>query len=97
MNLFTSIVRTLVPLLAGWVITLLTGLGLTVDSATVAGGITVAVAGAYYVAFRVVERLAARRSMPWLRTAAGLLLGYAKPPRYESTDDVEALIRASRT
>ncbi len=94
--MFPSIMRTLVPLLAGWVLTLLTGLGLTVDSGTVAGGITVAVAAAYYIAFRVAERVAERLRVPWLRTAAGLALGYAKPPRYEATDDVEALIRASR-
>lgn len=95
--MFPSIMRTLVPMLAGWVITLLTGLGLTVDSGTVAGGITVVVAGAYYIVFRVAERVAERLRVPWLRTAAGLALGYATPPRYKSTDDVEALIRASRT
>lgn len=97
MNLFASIMRTLVPLLAGWVLTLLTGLGLSADSGTVAGGITIAVAAAYYIAFRVTERVAERLRVPWMRTAAGLALGYARPPQYTPTDDVEALIRASRT
>lgn len=95
--LLPSILRTVVPLLAGWAITVLSGLGLEADSATVAGGVTVAIAAAYYLVFRVVERLAERlRGPAWLRTTSGLLLGYARPPRYESTDDVQALIRASR-
>lgn len=94
--MFPSIMRTFVPLLAGWVLTFLTGLGLTVDSGTVAGGITIAVAAAYYVVFRVAERVAERLRVPWLRTAAGLALGYARPPRYTPTDSVEALIRSSR-
>lgn len=96
--LFPSVLRTVVPLLAGWAITALSGLGLDADSTTVAGGATVAVSGAYYLVFRVVERATEKFGGPvWLRTASGLLLGYARPPRYESTDDVKALIRASRS
>lgn len=96
--LLPSILRTVVPLLAGWAITTLSGLGLDADSTAVAGGTTVAVSSVYYVAFRLVERLAEKLGRPiWLRTTAGLLLGYARPPRYKSTDDVEALIRASRS
>ncbi|MER5601529.1 hypothetical protein [Streptomyces sp. NPDC002265] len=95
--LFPSVLRTVVPLLAGWAITVLTGLGLQADSATVAGGVTVAVAAVYYLAFRVIERLTEKLHGPaWLTMVAGLLLGYARPPRYESTDDVEVLLRASR-
>lgn len=94
--MFPSIMRTLVPLFVGWVLTLLTGLGLTADSNSVVGGITIAVAAAYYIAFRVAERVAERLRVPWLRTAAGLALGYARPPQYTPTDDVEALIRSSR-
>src|SRR3954470_1688258 len=96
--LLPSILRTVVPLLAGWVITVLSGLGLASDSTTVSGGITVAVAAVYYLVFRVAERVAEKLGGPaWVRAAAGLLLGYAKPPGYESTDDVTALVRASRS
>jgi hypothetical protein len=96
--LLPSILRTVVPLLAGWAITVLTGLGLHADSTAVAGGVTVAVAAGYYLVFRVVERLAEKwRGPVWLLTVVGLLLGYARPPRYESTDDVAALVRASRS
>jgi hypothetical protein len=95
--LLPSILRTIVPLLAGWAITVLSGLGLSADSTTVSGGITVAVAAVYYLAFRIVERLTEKLGGPaWVRAAAGLLLGYAKPPRYEATDDIAALVRASR-
>jgi hypothetical protein len=95
--LLPSILRTVVPLLAGWAITVLTGLGLDADSTAVTGGVTAAVAAAYYITFRVTERLVERlRGPAWLGTVAGLLLGYARPPRYESTDDLGALIRASR-
>jgi hypothetical protein len=95
--LLPSILRTVVPLLAGWAITVLSGIGLSADSTAVAGGVTVAVAAVYYLAFRVIERLTEKfRGPAWLMMAVGLLLGYARPPRYESTDDVAALIRASR-
>ncbi|WP_281155177.1 hypothetical protein [Streptomyces sp. HYC2] len=95
--LFPSALRTLVPMLAGWAITVLSGLGLHADSTTVAGGITVAVAACYYLLFRIVERLAEKMGGPaWLLLMVGLLLGYARPPQYESGDDIEALIRASR-
>ncbi|MFG2307676.1 hypothetical protein ACGFS9_03135 [Streptomyces sp. NPDC048566] len=94
--LLPSILRTVVPLLAGWALTVLTGLGLHADSTAVAGGVTIAVAAAYYLAFRILERIGEKISVPWLATLAGLLLGYARPPRYEPTDDVGALIRASR-
>ncbi|MFJ2110646.1 hypothetical protein ACIOEX_01735 [Streptomyces sp. NPDC087850] len=96
MSLFPSVLRTVVPLLAGWALTVLTGLGLNADSTTVASGVTIAVSATYYLLFRLIERAAEYLDMPWFRAAAGVLLGYARPPRYESTDDVEALIRASR-
>ncbi len=94
--LLPSILRTVVPLLAGWAITVLSGLGLSADSTAVAGGVTVATAAVYYLLFRLAERAAEHLGVPWLRAAAGVALGYARPPRYESTDDVAALIRASR-
>ncbi|MBN0043129.1 hypothetical protein JS756_03165 [Streptomyces actuosus] len=94
--LLPSILRTVVPLLAGWAVTVLSGLGLHADSTAVAGGVTVAVAAAYYLLFRLVERAAEHLSIPWLQAAAGVALGYARPPRYESTDEIAALVRASR-
>jgi hypothetical protein len=83
--LLPSILRTVVPLLAGWAITVLSGLGLTADSAAIAGGVTAAVTAAYYLTFRLVERAVEKLDGPgWVRVAAGLLLGYARPPQYQT-------------
>ncbi|MER6557859.1 hypothetical protein ABT300_08840 [Streptomyces sp. NPDC001027] len=96
-SLFPSVLRTVVPLVAGWIIVALTGLGFSVGSDTVQSAITLAVAGAYYLVFRLVERLVEKAGgPPWLKGAAGALLGYAQPPRYRSSDDVAELIRQSR-
>jgi hypothetical protein len=97
-SLFPSLLRTVVPLVAGWIIVALTGLGFTLDSDTAKSAVTLAVAGAYYLLFRVLERAAEKFGGPvWLKGAVGALLGYARPPRYTSTDDVADLIRQSRT
>jgi hypothetical protein len=93
-----SVLRTLVPLLAGWIIVALTGLGFTLDSDTAQAAVALAVAAAYYLVFRLVERAAEKFGGPlWLKGAVGMLLGYARPPRYTPTDDVGELIRQSRT
>ncbi|MFF4179738.1 hypothetical protein [Streptomyces sp. NPDC001750] len=92
-----SVFRTLVPLLAGWIIVALTGLGFSVDSGSVRTAVAFAVAAAYYLLFRFVERAVEKLGGPaWLKGAAGALLGYARPPQYTSTDDVAELIRQSR-
>ncbi|MFG2837019.1 hypothetical protein ACGFYE_18690 [Streptomyces zaomyceticus] len=85
MNLLASILRTVVPLLAGWVLTVTGALGIEVDSVAVAGGITAAVTLAYYVLLRLGEVLAARIGWEPGRLVAGLLLGWARPPQYEKS------------
>ncbi|WP_019061673.1 hypothetical protein [Streptomyces prunicolor] len=95
--LLPSILRTVVPLVAGWIIVALTHLGFTLDSNTAQAAVTLAVAGAYYLVFRLVERTAEKFGGPvWLKGAVGALLGYARPPRYKATDDVAELVRQSR-
>ncbi|MFF6801162.1 hypothetical protein [Streptomyces sp. NPDC012616] len=97
-SLFPSVMRTVVPLVAGWIIVALTGLGFSVDSHTAQTAIAFAVAGAYYLVFRLVERAAEKFHGPaWVKGAAGALLGYARPPRYKSTDDVGDLLRQARS
>ncbi|MBA4865901.1 hypothetical protein H1V43_32065 [Streptomyces sp. PSKA54] len=81
-SLFPSVLRTVVPLLAGWVLTVTGALGIEADSTAVAGGTTVLVTGAYYVVFRLLEDLAGRLRWEPLRVASGLLLGWARPPQY---------------
>jgi hypothetical protein len=96
-SLFPSLLRTVVPLVAGWIIVALTGLGFSVDSNTAQTAIAFAVAGVYYLVFRLVERAAEKfRGPAWVKGAAGALLGYARPPRYKATDDVAELVRQSR-
>lgn len=85
MNLLASTLRTLVPLLAGWVLTVTGALGIDADSTAVAGGVTIAVTAAYYLALRLAEEAAARLEWEPLRLAAGVLLGWARPPQYEPT------------
>ncbi|MFB0617211.1 hypothetical protein [Streptomyces sp. AGS-58] len=95
--LLPSLLRTGVPLIAGWIIVALTGLGFSLDSNTAQAAVTLAVAGAYYLLFRLVERTVEKIGGPaWLKGAAGALLGWATPPRYRSTDNVGELLRQSR-
>lgn len=82
MNLFVSFMRTLVPLLAGWVLSVAQVLGVEADSTAVAGGVSVALAAVYYAAFRAVEAGAERLGWEPLRVVAGVLLGWARPPEY---------------
>ncbi|MFE2556681.1 hypothetical protein ACFXGT_11685 [Streptomyces sp. NPDC059352] len=83
MNLLASILRTAVPLLAGWVLTVTGALGIEADSVTVTIGITAAITLAYYVLLRLAELGAARIGWEPGRLVAGLLLGWARPPEYK--------------
>ncbi|MFH9957302.1 hypothetical protein ACH4OX_24255 [Streptomyces roseolus] len=84
MNVLASILRTVVPLLAGWILTVTGAVGVEVDSVALAGGITAAVTVAYYVILRALEAGAERIGWEPLRLVAGLLLGWARPPQYET-------------
>ncbi|MBT3161532.1 hypothetical protein HTV80_00185 [Streptomyces sp. Vc74B-19] len=96
--LLPSVLRTVVPLVAGWIIVAVTGLGFSIDSDVVQTAVAFGVAGVYYLVFRIVERVAERVAWPvWVKGAAGALLGWARPPRYSSSDDVAELLRQSRS
>lgn len=96
--LLPSLLRSVVPLVAGWIIVALTGLGLSIDSEVAQSAVALGVAGGYYVVFRLVERFTEKWGGPaWLKGAAGALLGYARPPQYKPTDDVGELLRQSRS
>jgi cell division inhibitor SulA len=84
-NLFVSFMRTVVPIVAGLVLTLLVRIGVTFDSAAVASVVTAVLTGAYYTLFRLLETLAVKiRNRP-LAAVAGILLGWATPPDYPDT------------
>jgi hypothetical protein len=88
-GLFISTMRTAVPLVAGWLLTLAVRAGVDIDSATVTGAVTVAAALAYYLAFRLLELLGERAQGTFLQNVAGLFLGWARPPAYPKVVSLE--------
>ena len=74
MNLFASLVRTVVPLVAGFLITQLVRLGVTLDQATVTTFVGAAITAVYYALFRFAET--------HLGSGFGWFLGMARPPQY---------------
>lgn len=82
-NLFVSTMRTLVPVVAGLVLSLSGRLGIPVDSESAALVVTAGLTAVYYLAFRGLEELAERLAWRPLQLAAGVLLGWARPPAYE--------------
>lgn len=81
-NLFVSVMRTAVPVVVGVLLGLAAKAGLQLDDTTVTGWVTAACTALYYAGFRALEELAEKLSVPWLRTVAGVLLGWARPPQY---------------
>lgn len=81
-NLFISGMRTLVPLGAALVVSWSGRLGIPVDSEAAAAAVALGFAGVYYLVFRGLEALAAHMAWRPLQVAAGLLLGWARPPAY---------------
>ncbi|MER6533027.1 hypothetical protein ABT215_04230 [Streptomyces sp900105755] len=93
-NLFVSTMRTLVPLIVALVLSGFGRLGIPVDSDTAASAVALGLAGAYYVVFRGLEALAGHLSWRPLQLAAGIFLGWARPPAYEERDaDVLAALK----
>ncbi|MBK3572575.1 hypothetical protein JHN63_01800 [Streptomyces sp. MBT65] len=87
-SLFPSVMRTLVPLIAGWLLTFAVRAGVTIDSEKVTSTVTVIAVLAYYLVFRLLEYIGTRLRGTALQTVAGFLLGWARPPAYPK---VEAL------
>lgn len=81
-NLFVSTMRTLVPIVAGLVLSLAGRLGIPVDSESAALVVLAGLTAAYYLAFRGLEALAERMAWQPLQTIAGIFLGWARPPQY---------------
>ncbi|MFI8792576.1 hypothetical protein [Streptomyces sp. NPDC055105] len=76
MNVFTSLVRTVVPIVAGFLITQLLRLGVTIDEATLTTLVEAVVTGLYYAVFRFAET--------HVGSGFGWFLGVARPPQYPS-------------
>lgn len=85
-NFFIGTMRTFVPIGVGLVLSLTGRLGIPVDSEQAALVVFAILAGAYYLAFRGLERLAQWLKWRPLQMLAGVLLGWARPPSYTSGD-----------
>jgi hypothetical protein len=72
-----SLVRTVAPILAGWLITQAVRLGVHLDNATITGALEGGFAAGYYALFRLLEQHASG----W-----GWFLGAARPPAYPAKD-----------
>jgi hypothetical protein len=81
-GLFISTMRTAVPLVAGWLLTLAASAGLDLDSTAATGAVTIVLALVYYLAFRLLELVGQRSNGTVLQNIAGVLLGWARPPAY---------------
>lgn len=92
-GLFISAMRTVVPMAAGWLISLAVWAGVDVDSEAVVTAVTLVLALAYYLAFRVLELLGQRARGDLLQTLAGIALGWARPPAYPADDPMVTTYR----
>jgi hypothetical protein len=81
-NLFVSLMRTLVPVVAGLALGAAARVGLDLDDEAATTYVTGALTFAYYALFRGLELLAQRMAWQPLQLAAGFLLGWARPPQY---------------
>ncbi|MEU3289883.1 hypothetical protein [Streptomyces longwoodensis] len=93
-GLFISAMRTGVPLVAGWLLTLAVRAGVGIDSTTVTTLVTVALAFAYYLLFRILEWLGERARGTFLQNLAGLFLGWARPPAYPKFETLQPVAGA---
>lgn len=77
-NLPVSVTRTVIPFVAGWLVTLaVRRFGVTIDNDTIASLLTTVFGSVYYVLVRAAEHY---------RPAFGWLLGVAKRPAYAVID-----------
>ncbi|MEU3255957.1 hypothetical protein [Streptomyces sp. NPDC006997] len=83
-SLFISTMRTFVPVGVGLALSLTGRLGIPVDSEDAALVVLALLVSAYYLVFRGLEWLAERLAWRPLQVAAGMLLGWARPPAYGS-------------
>jgi hypothetical protein len=95
-NLFVSFMRTVVPYGVALVLMGTGWLGIPVDSEAAAAAVTVGLGAVYYAAFRGLEELAERMAWRPLQVAAGVLLGWARPPAYQKPLTVPLQLRVDK-
>lgn len=87
-SLFVSWMRSVVPVAAGWLLTLAGWTGVETDGVATAGLVTALLTAAYYTVFRFLEEAGRRIGFAPLRLLAGILLGWARPPAYPARQAV---------
>lgn len=95
-SLFVSYMRTLVPYGVALVLTATGWLNIPVDSEAAAGAVSLGLGAAYYAGFRGLEALAERMTWRPLQLAAGVMLGWARPPAYEKPLTVPLRLRLDK-
>lgn len=79
-SVFPSVMRTVVPLAVGWVVTALAAVSVDFGSEATTSVVTVVVSGAYYTLFRLLENIAPTGGRA--EKLFGFLLGFVRPPMY---------------
>ena len=92
-SVFPSVMRTVVPLVVGWVITALTSLGVDFGSERTTAVVTVVISGAYYTLFRLLEHASPTGGKA--EKFFGLLLGFVRPPVYPPSTATPAAARVN--
>ncbi|MFB7858808.1 hypothetical protein [Rhodococcus qingshengii] len=87
--LYVSVIRTVVPIIAGGVISAAAFIGLELSGELTAVVITTVVSAVYYTVFRFLEDKAQHIDVPWLKELAGKLLGMARPPEMDKKETDE--------
>lgn len=90
-SVFPSVMRTVVPLVVGWVVTALTSLGVDFGSERTTAVVTVVISAAYYTVFRLLENAAPTGGKA--EKFFGLLLGFVRPPVYPPSGQLPAAAR----
>lgn len=83
---YVSVIRTVVPIIAGAVISAAAFINLELSGELTAVFVTSVVSAVYYTVFRFLEDRAQRIGVPWLKDLAGKLLGMARPPEVEKKE-----------
>ncbi|MFE9923260.1 hypothetical protein ACFYQA_17245 [Streptomyces sp. NPDC005774] len=82
--MFPSLMRTLVPVVVGLVLALAARIGLDLDDSIITAYATAGLTAGYYAGFRGLEVLAGRLAWRPLQLLAGVALGWARPPSYDT-------------
>jgi len=91
---WVSTVRTITPVIAAYLISMLAGIGINAPVGTetgLASLVFLVLTGLWYVIARLLEEQGNKRGIKWVANIGGLMLGIPKPPVYAKKDKTPAL------